>query len=52
MKEKKDCVDDVLYVICVAVEEGIVVGGGVVFVCVIVVIENMKGVNEDEIIGI
>lgn len=52
MKEKKDCVDDVLYVICVVVEEGIVVGGGVVLVCVIVVIENMKGNNEDEIIGI
>lgn len=52
MKEKKDCVDDVFYVICVVVEEGIVVGGGVVLVRVINVLKDVEGVNEDEIIGI
>lgn len=35
MKEKKDWVDDVLSVIKVVVEEGIVIGGGVVFICVV-----------------
>lgn len=52
MKEKKDCVDDVFVVICVVVEEGIVLGGGVVFICFIDKFESMKGENEDEMMGI
>lgn len=48
MKEKKDCVDDVFYVICVVVEEGIVLGGGVVLVWVVSkVVEELKGDNEE-----
>lgn len=47
MKEKKDCVDDVFYVMCVVVEEGVVVGGGVVLVCVVVVFDGVNGVNDD-----
>lgn len=47
MKEKKVCVEDVLYVICVVVEEGIVVGGGVVLICVCIVIVGLIGVNVD-----
>lgn len=52
MKEKKDCVDDVLYVIWVVIEEGIVFGGGVFLVCVISVLWQVKFDNEDEFIGV
>lgn len=41
MKEKKDCVDDVLYVICVVVEEGIVAGGGVVLLKIVNEFSNL-----------
>lgn len=47
MKEKKDCVEDVLYVMCVVVEEGVVFGGGVVFVCVVFKFSELIGDNED-----
>lgn len=52
MKEKKDRVDDALHATRAAVEEGIVVGGGVALVRAIAAIKNMKGENEDETIGI
>jgi len=52
MKEKKDRVDDALHATRAAVEEGIVVGGGVIFVRAIKAIQNLKGENEDETIGI
>ena len=52
MKEKKDRVDDALHATRAAVEEGIVAGGGVALVRAIAAIENMKGTNEDETIGI
>jgi chaperonin GroEL len=52
MKEKKDRVDDALHATRAAVEEGIVAGGGVALVRAIAAIENMKGNNEDETIGI
>jgi chaperonin GroEL len=52
MKEKKDRVDDALHATRAAVEEGIVVGGGVALVRTINAIKNMKGENEDETIGI
>ncbi|MEL7122373.1 MAG: chaperonin GroEL [Bacteroidota bacterium] len=52
MKEKKDRVDDALHATRAAVEEGIVVGGGVALVRAISSIKNLKGINEDETIGI
>jgi chaperonin GroEL len=52
MKEKKDRVDDALHATRAAVEEGIVAGGGVALVRAISVLEDMKGENEDETIGI
>lgn len=52
MKEKKARVDDALSATRAAVEEGIVTGGGVALVRAIKALENMKGTNEDETIGI
>jgi len=52
MKEKKDRVDDALNATRAAVEEGIVAGGGVALVRAIGAIKDMKGVNEDETIGV
>lgn len=52
MKEKKDRVDDALHATRAAVEEGIVAGGGVALVRAIKALTNLKGVNEDENIGI
>ena len=52
MKEKKDRVDDALHATRAAVEEGIVAGGGTIMVRAISVINNLKGSNEDENIGI
>ncbi|MBC7884048.1 MAG: chaperonin GroEL [Saprospiraceae bacterium] len=52
MKEKKARVDDALHATRAAVEEGIVAGGGVALVRSIAVLGNLKGVNEDENLGI
>lgn len=52
MKEKKDRVDDALAATRAAVEEGIVAGGGVALVRAIASLEKLKGVNEDENIGV
>jgi chaperonin GroEL len=52
MKEKKDRVDDALHATRAAVEEGIVAGGGVALVRAIKALANLRGVNEDENIGI
>ncbi len=52
MKEKKARVDDALSATRAAVEEGIVTGGGVALVRAIKAIESLKGINEDETIGI
>ncbi|MBK9336083.1 MAG: chaperonin GroEL [Lewinellaceae bacterium] len=52
MKEKKDRVDDALHATRAAIEEGIVAGGGVALVRAIASLDGMKGVNEDETIGI
>ena len=52
MKEKKDRVDDALHATRAAVEEGIVAGGGVALVRAIASIADLKGINEDETIGI
>lgn len=52
MKEKKDRVDDALHATRAAVEEGIVAGGGVALVRTIEALKDLKGVNEDETIGV
>lgn len=52
MKEKKDRVDDALHAVRAAVEEGVVAGGGVALVRVASAIADLKGVNEDQNIGI
>jgi chaperonin GroEL len=52
MKEKKDRVDDALHATRAAVEEGIVVGGGVAFIRAAAALDGFKGVNEDETTGI
>ncbi|HQV65824.1 MAG: chaperonin GroEL [Saprospiraceae bacterium] len=52
MKEKKDRVDDALHATRAAVEEGIVAGGGVALVRAISSLTDLKGVNEDENLGI
>ncbi len=52
MKEKKDRVDDALHATRAAVEEGIVVGGGVALVRAIASLDKVKGANEDEDTGV
>ena len=52
MKEKKDRVDDALHATRAAIEEGIVAGGGVALVRAINALNDLKGDNEDEKIGI
>jgi len=52
MKEKKDRVDDALHATRAAVEEGIVVGGGVALVRAIKSLDKVTGGNEDQEIGI
>ena len=52
MKEKKDRVDDALHATRAAVEEGIVAGGGVALGRAISSLTDLKGVNEDENLGI
>ncbi len=52
MKEKKDRVDDALAATRAAVEEGIVVGGGVALVRAISALDKIKVVNDDEQTGL
>ena len=52
MKEKKDRVDDALAATKAAIEEGIVVGGGVALVRAIASLEKLSGENEDQNTGI
>ena len=52
MKEKKDRVDDALHATRVAVEEGVVPGGGVAFVRAISSLNSLKGDNSDQNVGI
>ena len=52
MKEKKDRVDDALSATRAAIEEGIVPGGGVMYIRAQVALEGLKGENEDEQTGI
>ncbi|SHN13590.1 chaperonin GroEL [Cyclobacterium lianum] len=52
MKEKKDRVDDALHATRAAVQEGVVVGGGVALIRAASALEKLKGANEDEDTGI
>jgi chaperonin GroEL len=52
MKEKKDRVDDALHATRAAVQEGVVVGGGVALVRAAAALETLKGSNEDQDTGI
>jgi len=52
MKEKKDRVDDALHATRAAVQEGVVVGGGVALVRAADALADLKGLNEDEDTGI
>ncbi len=48
MKEKKDRVDDALHATRAAVQEGVVVGGGVALIRAASALDNLKGANEDQ----
>jgi chaperonin GroEL len=52
MKEKKDRFEDALHATRAAIEEGIIPGGGVAYLRARMVLEGMKGLNEDETTGI
>lgn len=52
MKEKKDRFEDALNATRAAVEEGIVPGGGIAYIRAIKSLEEMKGDNPDENVGI
>jgi len=52
MKEKKDRVDDALHATRAAVQEGVVVGGGVAFVRASSILDTLKGENDDQDTGI
>ena len=52
MKEKKDRVDDALHATRAAVEEGIVPGGGVALVRAIDAVDQVRGDNHDQDVGI
>jgi chaperonin GroEL len=52
MKEKKARVEDALHATRAAVEEGIVPGGGVALMRALQAIENLKGENEEQNVGI
>ncbi len=52
MKEKKARVEDALHATRAAVEEGIVVGGGVALVRAISVLDDLEGANLDQTTGV
>jgi chaperonin GroEL len=52
MKEKKDRVDDALHATRAALEEGIVPGGGVAFLRMKSSLDNLKGKNTEQDLGI
>ncbi len=52
MKEKKDRFEDALNATRAAIEEGIIPGGGVVFIRAQKAISKLKGSNEDETVGV
>jgi chaperonin GroEL len=52
VKERKDRVDDALHATRAAVEEGIVPGGGVALLRAALTLAGLKGLNNDEQVGI
>lgn len=52
MKEKKDRVDDALHATRAAVEEGIVVGGGVALLRAVATLDKIETENEDQTTGV
>ncbi|MCX7338396.1 MAG: chaperonin GroEL [Alphaproteobacteria bacterium] len=52
VKERKDRVEDAMHATRAAIEEGIVPGGGVALVRSLKVLENLKGANGDQEVGI
>ncbi|MEN7549141.1 chaperonin GroEL [Rapidithrix thailandica] len=52
MKEKKDRVDDALHATRAAVEEGVVVGGGIAFIRALDVLDKVDTLNDDEETGV
>src|SRR5437868_4542934 len=52
MKERKARVEDALHATRAAVEEGIVAGGGVALIRAQKALEGMRGLNEDEKVGV
>ena len=52
MKEKNDRVNDALHATRAAVEEGVVPGGGVALVRAIETLNDLKGANHDQTVGI
>jgi chaperonin GroEL len=52
MKEKKARVEDALHATRAAVEEGIIPGGGVAFLRAQKVLENIRGLDADEKVGV
>lgn len=52
-KDWKLCIEDVLNVIKVVVEEGIVFGGGIILIYLFIKVDEIKvGLNEEEKIGV
>jgi chaperonin GroEL len=52
MKEKKARVEDALHATRAAVEEGVVAGGGVALIRAVAAIVDLKGINDDQHVGI
>lgn len=52
MKEKKDRIEDALCAVRAAIEEGIVSGGGSTYISALKLLEDFKGNNSDEELGI
>ena len=52
MKEKKARVEDALHSTRAAVEEGVVAGGGVALIRARAALDGLKGVNDDQNVGI
>lgn len=52
MKEKKDRVDDAVCATKAAIEEGIVVGGGITYISAIESLNKLKIANEGEAVGV
>jgi chaperonin GroEL len=52
MKEKKARVEDALHATRAAVEEGVVPGGGVALIRAVAKLEKLRGINEDQNVGI